>query len=352
MPFNRPTLTTILSRIKTDIEDTLTGANPRLARSFEGVLARVLAGLAHSLHGHIYWVAQQLVPSESSDDEYILRWADFYGLDRIQASAATGFLDATGTNGTVIASGAEWQRSDGTVYTTDSDTTISGGVASVPVTAQLAGADGNAETGTTITIVTPIAGLTSAATVDADALSGGADIESAAAILARLRQRIRNPPMGGGPGNYVSWALEVPGVTRAWEYANTPSAGEVLVLFVRDNDVSIIPDAGEIATVQAYIEARAPVTSTVTVAAPTEFPLSMIITDLNPNTAEVQAAILASLQDFILRIAEPGVVIVKSQLVEAIATAEGEISHTLFDPPGDVALTIYEIPTLGTVLMS
>ena len=38
---------------------------------------------------------------------------------------------------------------------------------------------------------------------------------------------------------------------------------------VRDDDASLIPDAGEVATVQAYIDSLRPVTASVTVVAPT-----------------------------------------------------------------------------------
>ena len=52
-------------------------------------------------------------------------------------------------------------------------------------------------------------------------------------------------------------SAEVPGVTRAWAYANHLGLGTVGVFFVMDDKVgTIIPSGGEVADVQAYIDER------------------------------------------------------------------------------------------------
>ena len=56
----------------------------------------------------------------------------------------------------------------------------------------------------------------------------------------------------GDNDDYVAWATEVPGVTRAWCSPNGMGAGTVVVRFVRDDDDDPIPDSGERVSPGAY----------------------------------------------------------------------------------------------------
>ena len=111
-------------------------------------------------------------------------------------------------------------------------------------------------------------------------------------MLARIQQ----PPHGGASYDYTTWALEVSGVTRAWVYPQELGLGTVTVRFVRDFDATPIPYAGEVAAVQAYIDARRPVTALVTVVAPAAVPINFQIQGLTPSNATVQAAGSATIQ--------------------------------------------------------
>jgi uncharacterized phage protein gp47/JayE len=81
-------------------------------------------------------------------------------------------------------------------------------------------------------------------------VADGSDEESTDELRARLLARLQNPPHGGNATDYEAWAKEVSGVTRAWSYPLELGAGTVTVRFVRDDDASPIPDAGEVAAVQ------------------------------------------------------------------------------------------------------
>jgi uncharacterized phage protein gp47/JayE len=87
-----------------------------------------------------------------------------------------------------------------------------------------------------MTFLNTIPNVQSVVVVDANKLVNGSDIESIPDLRARLLERIQNPPSGGAAEDYVAWALEVPGVTRAWVYPKEMGAGTVTVRFVRDND--------------------------------------------------------------------------------------------------------------------
>ncbi|MHC8326141.1 baseplate J/gp47 family protein [Pseudomonas sp. LB1P83] len=151
--------------------------------------------------------------------------------------------------------------------------------------------------------------------------------------------------------DYEQWALEVAGVTRVWVYPLQMGAGTVTVLFVCDEDVSIIPSPAKVAEVQAYIEARAPVTAEVFVAAPVADPLVMTI-KIAPNTTAVQNAVLAELADLIDRDSAPGGTILISRLREAVSLATGEDNNQIVTPTADVTHAAGHMATLGTVTFS
>jgi uncharacterized phage protein gp47/JayE len=175
-------------------------------------------------------------------------------------------------------------------------------------------------------------------------------VETVADGLTRYLQDVRNPTSdGGGTGDYVRWAREVAGVTRAWE--TSAEAGEVEVAFVRDNDGSgsaILPDSGERAAVLAYVQEQAPITVVVSVATLTANTVNFTLSVL-PNTVAVQDAVEAELADFFTREAEPGGTLDLSRINEAISSAAGETSHVLASPAADVTSTSTQMPILGTV---
>lgn len=348
MPFTRPTLQALTDRITADINARIPGADARVRRSVLGVLARAHAAAAHGLYGYLDWLAQQIMP-DTAELEHLDRWAGIWGVARRAAAAATGAVTFSGNEGAIIPAGTALQRNDGETYTTDALATISGGSASVAITADAAGAAANADTGLTLTLVTPIQAVNSAATVDAPGLSGGADTESDELLRDRLLSRIQAPPHGGAAQDYVAWALEVPAVTRAWVYPGEDGLGTVKVRFMMDDTYPDgIPQAGDVTTVQDHIDPLRPVTADVTVAAPVAVALDFTI-DPEPGTADVKAAIEAELRDMLRRDAEPGGTILISRVREAISIAAGETDHVLTVPSANVTHAPDEIATMGTV---
>lgn len=346
--FLRPSLQNLIDRAQGDIEAGLPGADARLRRSNLNVLAGLIAGVSHGLHGHMAWLADQVIP-DTAEVEYLDRWATLWlNQPRKAAVAATGNVTFTGTSGTLIPAGTSLIRADGVEYTTDADATLSAGTVTAAVTAIEAGAAGNAIAGVAVTLTTPIAGVTSAATVASGGLTGGSDTESDDDLRVRLLVRLKEAPHGGASFDYVNWALEVAGVTRAWVYPQELGIGTVTVRFVRDDDASIIPDAGEVAAVQAYIDALRPVTAQLTVVAPVAVPLNFTIA-VTPNTAAVKAAVEAELVDLLRREAEPGGTILLSHIREAISIAAGETNYTLTAPAADVTHTTGQMATMGTI---
>lgn len=348
MPFTRPPLNDLTERSIADIEARLPGTDARLRRSNLNVLARVHAGAAHGLYGMLDWLAKQLM-YDTAEGAILDRGASIWLTQkRIPAAAAQGSVSFIGTNGVVIPAGTALQRSDGAVFTTEADATITAGAATATVIAAEAGASGNTPAGSTLNIVTLIAGVNATATVAAGGLTQGADTESDASLRTRLIARIQQPPHGGAHFDYETWALEVAGVTRAWVYPQELGLGTVTVRFVRDDDVSIIPDAGEVAAVQTYIDARRPVTAAVTVVAPIAVPLNFTIA-VTPNTQATKDAVTTELVDLLRREAVPGGTILLSHIREAISIAAGETNYVMTAPTADVTHTTGQMATLGTI---
>ena len=347
MPLVRPTPQELLDRAIADIEANLPGTDARTRRSNLDVLARVHRAGMHELYGYLEWLSQQII-YDTAEAEILERWCNIWGLSRIPASAATGNVTFAGTNGTVIPAGTTLTRSDGVEYITAADAIIAAGTAIAAATAAVAGATSNAVAATALNLTSPIIGINSAATVAAGGLAGGTDTEDDAALRTRLIARIQQPPHGGADFDYVTWAMEVAGVTRAWVYTQELGLGTVTVRFVRDDDVSLIPDAGKVAIVQAYIDARRPVTADVTVVAPVAVALNFSI-GATPNTTSVKDAITTELTDLLRREAIPGGTILLSHIREAISLAAGETNYTMTVPAADVTHTVGQMATMGVI---
>ena len=343
--FNRPALPELIQRVRNDVLSRL-ATDDVLRRTDAEVYARVMGGVAHGLYGFIEWLSKQVI-YDTAEAEYLERWCSIWGINRKVAAPAIGTVTFTVQAGSLIPSGTLLQALDGVQYQTSADATVSASTATASVTAVVPAAAGNRATGQNLTLVSPVVGVQSTAT--AGLLSGGADVETDDALRARLLARIQQPPHGGASYDYIAWALEVSGATRAWVYPAELGLGTVTVRFVRDLDTTPIPDAGEVAAVQAYIDVRRPVTAQVTVLAPAAMPINFQIQGLTPSNATVQAAVQAELQDLLLRESVPGGTILLSHIRAAISAAAGETDYVLVSPAANVTNTTGNMSTMGTI---
>lgn len=353
MPFDRPSLPTLVARAESAIDSRLTGADARMRRSNLNVLARVNSAGDHGLHGHLAWAADQVLP-DSAEKEILERHARIWLPEgRLPAVAATGAAAAVGTTGSVVEVGTVFVRADGQRYTVTAEATVVAGATALSLEAEEPGQAGNVSAGVKLNAVTPVDGLNATITLVGDGMTGGADIEDDDSLLARVLDRIQEPPMGGSKADYEKWAKEVPGVTRAWCTEREMGDGTVTVRFVRDDDVSPIPDPSEVEAVFDHIDAQRPAGGQLFVVAPEEVPVPFQI-QLVPNTAAAKTAVEAGLRDLFLREAEPergageGTLLI-SHIREAISLATGEKDSTVVSPAGNVVLTIGQMATFGGI---
>lgn len=346
MPFSRPLLTELVTRTRADAQSRLDADQMR--RSDAEIYARLIAGASHELHGHLAFIAGQVL-YDTAESEYLDRWSSIWlTTPRKKAVAATGNVTFTGTNGVIIPINTTIVSAAGLEYTTAVEVTITAGIAIAVITASIAGQAGNLVAGTLLSMASPINGVNSSVPVGVDGITQGADIEDDTSLRTRLVARIQQLPQGGAKYDYESWALEVPGVTRVWVYPQELGTGTVTVRFVRDDDVSLIPDAPEVLAVQDYIDERRPVTAEVLVVAPIAVALNFTIA-VTPNTSAVQAAVTAELKDLLTREAIPGTTILLSHIREAISIAAGETNYVMSAPTADIAYSTGEIAVMGVI---
>lgn len=179
----------------------------------------------------------------TAEDEFLYAWGalkDVYLKEAVAAGdpahsggGATTFSGCT--PGVLIPDGSALVRGDGVNFITLGDVNVAGGGTAVcNVQALEVGADGNTPIGVVLTLGSSIAGIQSDSIVST-AITGGADIETQDEFRARMLIIYQNPPQGGSGADYVKWALEVPGVTRAWCDPLTMGPGTVGVFFMMDD---------------------------------------------------------------------------------------------------------------------
>lgn len=276
------------------------------------------------------------------------------------------FTSSASTNLVSITSSSTGSRNDISAGTTGFTATVLtqgvtqviGGTVRATATAVDPGEAGNLDVGEALSLTAPIAGVNSDAEVTA-IVEDAANDESDDALRLRVLDRIQSPPNGGAANDFVQVALGVPGVTRAWVFPNYLGVGTVGVTFVTDDTDPIIPDSPKVQEVQDAIDLFKPATCDATVFAPIQATLNLTI-EIKPNTADVQAAILAQLIELVRTDAAPAGAwagpsetydgkILLSRINEAISLAVGEEDHNVLSPLTDFTPSTGQLAVLGTI---
>lgn len=344
MAFDRPTLRELITQMTTDAEREA-GAK-QLRQSNLRVLPKVFAYACHGLYGFITWILKQLFP-DTAEKQFLERQASIQGIYRRAASKATGTLTVSYTEGATLPVGTIFMADDQTRYETTAEPEV--GSYTVPVQCLETGTIGNREAGQTYTLVSPVVG------VDAEAvgseMAGGAEAESDESLRKRLLFRLQNPPRGGAKEDYIAWAEEVPGVTRAWCFPKEQGIGTVVVRFATDGMTEDgIPTSGMVQIVSDYIAEVAPVTATPYVVAPVAKPVNFRIKDLIPNSESVRAQVEAELKSLFIKEAHPGEALKLTHIQQAISSAAGEDDYELLEPTADVPADSTQLLVVGEVI--
>ena len=344
MPYDIPTLPALTQRTEADFER---NAPDALRRADAKVAARALSGTAYELYGYQAYIARQSNPA-TCDEEMLLRWAD-WRLDggRNPAVAAKGLATVTGSSGALVDAGQAYRSDDGRRYLVTQGVKLVNGAATLQLMAEEVGSLGNIEAGN-LTAVTPVLGVNPTASIDADGLIGGAELEELEALRGRVQAAFKNPSKVGNSADFIEWALEVPGVTRAWALPRWMGPGTFGLAFVRDGDPEIIPTPAQVAEVQTHLDLRRPVTAEIYAIAPVARAINFSI-HLVPDGIVLRDAVTQALSGMLVDEGGPGQTLKISRLRAAISNTPGEADHVLSVPEADVVMGANEVAVLGVM---
>jgi uncharacterized phage protein gp47/JayE len=392
MPFPRPTLTILRTEVASDISSGLPGTDGLLRFSNLNIVGNAVAGLAYLHYGYIDWISLQSNPFTATD-EFLEAWAALKNVFRKGAVPATGTWTAIGSPGTDIPSGSILVRGDSYTYETTVDMQVgAGGSVTIPITAILPpidainnptgnGAIGTLSVGSTLTLETAIPFVQSSGTVAA-ALTPGADIELDDSLRMRMLFAYQSPPQGGDSSDFVEWALDVPGVTRAWCLPNGFGAGTVVLYVMLDgseaafngfpqgsNGVSqfdqgpgnlprgIVAVGDQLAVANAIVTQQ-PVTALLYVVSPIANPINFTISGIEGASVATKAQIAVTISGIFVQSGAPvgvpgsgnvNATIDLSIIESAIAAIPGTSGFVIESPPDNIVGTLGQLPTLGTV---
>lgn len=372
MPWSRPTLTALRQQAAGDINTNLAGADGLLRRANLRVIGEILAGLANLHYGYEDWIAQQSVPFTSTE-EFLEGWAALKGVIRKPATTANGAVTFPGANGgPFIPSGTLIQRGDGATFLTTADAFVTSNSVTALATATVPGAAGNTDVDTAMTLAEAITGVNSNGIVST-VFTGGADVETDTAFRGRMLEVYASPPQGGDQQDYITWALQVPGVTRAWCNPHGMGSGTVVVYTMwdvseavhngfpqGDDGVSQNETRGDVATgdqliVANYIFPLQAVTALVYSVAPIAAPQNFTIANLSPNTSAIKTSISAAVADLFLRNGDPvgasgtGGTIRYADIYSAIDAIPGILDFVITSPTTDISPGTGFLPTVGSI---
>jgi uncharacterized phage protein gp47/JayE len=294
------------------------------------------------------WLLNQML-ADTMDEDRLIAAAAEKGVPRIPGNLAAGQIEVSGAVGAVVPRDAILIAANRAEYRVTSPVTIQAATAIVEVQAMDIGRSANLDAGTPLVFVSPEDGVQSNAVVMADAIAGGADIEPIARLRERYKERLRNPPQGGKPYDYVAWAKAAHvDVTKVWVTEHEGQVGRVVVRFVTEGLNSPIPTQAHIDTVAAYIEQKRPAgVGAFAVLAPVALSLNLEFTSLSPNTDAVKAEIDAELDDYLVNwTRDENSEIPITHINAAISNAPSEYDHALTQNQ-NVAVAVDQYPVRG-----
>ncbi|HGV9335287.1 TPA: baseplate J/gp47 family protein [Raoultella planticola] len=379
MPFKRKTLSELRTENSQFMQAELEKVGALLRFGNLKVLADMDAGMAHLHYAYLDYIALQTNPFTATG-EWLAGWMALKQIYRKAATAASSpAVTVTGTPGLTLKKGSVLNRADGYQYTTDAAVELAtGGSATVAITAVLpdisedvtgGGSDGNADSGTVLSLDANVAGIDSTATL-VQAATGGADIELEEVFRARGLLAYQTPPQGGSDSDYKGWALAVSGVTRAWVKRRGMGPGTVVIYIMCDGDdttnhgfpvgtdgISQLDDwgatkaTGDQGWVADYIYPRSPVTSLNYVCSPTEGVIDFEISGISDASSDVTAAIAEAIDSVLFENGDPlgtGKIYL-SDLNLAIGSISGTSGYKLEAPSANIEPGVGQIPVRGEV---
>lgn len=344
MSYTRPTFDELLARIQVDLV-----AVPAVLRE---PLSAAWSRACHGQYGYLSWIDLQCSPL-TCDLDRLYEWASLYAVGRLDATQATGVVVAMGDDGAQVLVDALWRGTNGLDYAVTEAVTIVDGVARVPVRCTTGGPGSNLAAGQLLTLVDPVIGMASSASVSTAGLTGGDNVESLDDWRMRVADEWQATVVRGGRGgradDYRYWAKSAhPSVTDSLVQLHALGLGTVLVRPVCARLADRLPTQAVLDAVAAFIAERAPFGAEPHVAMPILRPVGIHL-HLPPavDSAAVRAAIYAALVSLVAAEASEVSVLTLGEIDDAVRTVVSQFTRVL--PLADVAVAPGEILALPVV---
>lgn len=387
MPLNIPSTQQSADQNLARLESALSQTSPLADKAFLRVLAVLEAMSVTGLYKMAAERIKQVLALTATGFDLDILGAE-YNTYRKAAETARLTVVLPALTDTVIPVTSEFiGTANGMLYYLDAAATAIGGVATLSLTASFPGTVGNLVDDDVLTIVSPIAGAESIATVIATT-NTGAEEETDTGYRPRVQFAMRATTGGSNATDHKIWAEEVAGVFRAFPYAGKPVGGGTSYPGDRtvyiEADTSIDPDG--VPTVGLLAEVTSsllfdPVTSrsrstlglsgdNLYVEAIVRNAVAIIITDLvtpSGQEATVKAAISIALLNYFLaiapyvegvdleqdrndRITTPSVSEVVQQVIGSMVSSASDVGFSVGGTPYDTyTLAAGELVKIGVI---
>lgn len=354
MAWQTRSLAEISASVRGAFRQWLPGTDSALKNNFVTVVAKVLALITHEYELRV----ERLIKNwflTTAEKKWLERLCSEIGIYRKQPASASGRIVGTGASLIEYPAGIVFISGSNSYQTSTAATAASDGTLIFSVVALEKGAAGNRDAGGQMQL-SDVGGwpdLSEIFEVNDAGLGGGADEELDEDLRARGLQQKRNPKGAGTLDDYERAALAVSGVIKAWAYRVPNYPGAIRLYFLFRGRTNFIPEAGDVAAVQAAIDATRLIrVDDSLVVAPVAHPIDYEIADLVNDTPDIRAAIAAAMAAMYLAKGRPGLtgdpfVVDRSWIEEAISSVQGEVSHTLVNPAGNITLTGGAFPVVG-----
>jgi len=255
--YARPSYLEIKARLEADL-----AAMPAVIRE---AITAADAREFHSIYAYLDWIRKQISPL-TCDLDMLYVWAALYFVTRLDATASSGTVLATGNIGSMVLADTILRGTNNLDYKVLSAVTLGAGNNPITVRCTTTGSDSNLIAGQILTLIDPIAGVDSDFTVDITGLTGGAEQELVDAWRARVVDEwqvvVSRGARSGKPDDYRAWAKRAhPSVTTALVQLHTLGIGTVLVRPICNDLENRLPTPAVLDAVEAALSIYAPATA-------------------------------------------------------------------------------------------
>ena len=269
-----------------------------------------------------------------------------FGLERKEASYATGCVTVSGNVGAKVSVGEKVAAGNVIFNITENAIIPNGGSVTVQVVCDSAGVKGNVEKGKINRFPVTIQGLISV--TNEISTTGGSDKESDVELRKRFTEYVSHPITSGNKWQYISWAKSVDGVGDAKCLPLWNGAGTVKVIIV-DSEKQL---AGSelINKVQSYIDEQCPIGADVTVTTATAVSINVTFSaDVDESTIE---SIKSNIRSYLRDVSFANGYVSYAKIGQTILNTDGVDDYSnlkINSKTENIAISETEIAVLGGV---